>query len=128
MKTNQVFVFGSNRLGIHRRGAAKDAMNMYGAVYGVGEGMQGQSYAIPTKATPWKSLPLDDIQLHVERFLEYAKTHPDQLFYITRIGCGLAGYADKDIAPFFKDTPDNCELPVEWVLGPIERMEHDGPT
>ena len=114
IKPNQVFVFGSNLLGIHRKGAAADAIMLYGASPGQGVGMQGKSYAIPTKATPWKRLPLPDIQRYVEEFLEYAKTHPDQEFYVTRIGCGLVGYSDSDIAPMFRNAPDNCELPELW--------------
>lgn len=73
---NAVFCFGSNRQGIHGAGAAKWAKQYRGAIQGQGEGRQGQSYAIPTKSTPWVTLPLEAIRTHVERFLEYAKETP----------------------------------------------------
>jgi len=61
-----------------------------------------------------KSLPLSTIEQHVQVFLEYAKAHPDIHFFVTRVGCGLAGYTEADIAPMFKNAPANCELPQSW--------------
>lgn len=110
-----IFVFGSNLLGIHGAGAAKAARDVHGAIMGQGEGLQGQSYAIPTKRTPYESLPLEAIAAHVETFKDFARQHPDWTFQVTRIGCGRAGYTPADIAPFFRDAPLNCHLPTDFT-------------
>ena len=110
----RVFVFGSNLAGIHGAGAAKTALEQYGAIWGKGEGFAGNSYAIPTKNGMLNTLPLDEIRKYVSRFLEFAKICPDLTFFVTRIGCGLAGLTDYDIAPMFEDAPSNCELPLGW--------------
>lgn len=109
-----VFVFGSNLAGRHGKGAALHARLCHGAVYGCGEGRQGDSYAIPTKDHNIRTLPLEQIAKHVESFIEHARLHSNEQFQVTRIGCGLAGYKDSDIAPLFKDAPDNCDLPDGW--------------
>ena len=109
-----VFVFGSNLAGIHGAGAAKQAHEDFGAVWGRGAGSAGRSYAIPTKDRSIKTLPLPAIWLHVREFLDYAKAHPAKTFFVTRIGCGLAGYSETEIAPFFAAAPDNCVLPEGW--------------
>lgn len=109
-----VFVFGSNYSGRHGAGAALYARNHYGAKYGVGKGRTGQAYAIPTKDGYLKTLPLNVIEKHVQDFIEYAKQSPELNFLVTRVGCGLAGYKDQDIAPMFKSVPQNCILPQEW--------------
>lgn len=116
MRTTEqaIFVFGSNLAGRHGAGAAKCARNHYGAEYGVGVGRTGDSYAIPTKDYSIKTLPLDRIQGFVRDFKVYALHHPELEFNVTRIGCGLAGYTDNDIAPMFKDSPSNVLLPKEW--------------
>lgn len=113
-----VFVFGSNLKGVHGAGAARFAQRHFGAKTGIGEGMQGQSYAIPTKVT-WRDegMPIAQLQSHVEKFIEYARLHPDVVFAVTRIGCGYAGYSDEDIAPLFCDAPENCKLPQWWTYG-----------
>lgn len=112
---NRIFVFGSNQAGIHGAGAARTAFEQYGAVYGQAEGLQGTSYAIPTKnETIAETLPLDFIQYYVNRFKAFAESRPELSFFVTRIGCGLAGYSDDDIGPFFKGCPPNCELPYGW--------------
>lgn len=110
----QIFVFGSNLAGRHGKGSAKAARLSWGAIYGQGVGRQGDSYAIPTKDHSLKTLPLDTIKGHVSNFLDYARTHPHLEFIVVRIGCGLAGYVDAEIAPFFKNAPNNCKLPVGW--------------
>ena len=109
-----IFVFGSNLKGIHGAGAALDALRYHGAIRGIGEGLQGQSYAIPTKLTPWITLDLDQINHFVKRFITFAKNNPQFTFNVTRIGCGLAGYTDQQIAPMFKDAPSNCILYPGW--------------
>ena len=111
---NTIFVFGSNLAGRHGKGAALTARLYHGAIYGQGNGKQGNSYAIPTKDIYLRSLPLDTIQFYVEIFINYAKQHPELTFFVTRIGCGLAGYTDTQIAPMFKNAPSNCELPLTW--------------
>ncbi len=110
----QIFVFGANLAGRHGKGAALTAVKEYGAIYGQGVGPQGNSYAIPTKDRNIQTLPLNVIFLYVLRFIGYAQANPDKVFYVTRIGTGLAGYKDSDIAPMFKDAPINCLLPDGW--------------
>lgn len=109
-----IFVFGSNEAGVHGAGAARAALNDWGAVWGVGIGRAGRSYAIPTKDGDIQTLPLDKVQAYVQAFLAYAADSPDDIFLVTRIGCGLAGFEDKDIAPLFAGAPDNCYLPGGW--------------
>jgi len=109
-----IFVFGSNLAGRHGKGATLTALLKHGAFYGQGHGRQGNSYAIPTKDIRIQTLPLPAIHLYVGIFIDYAKKHPELTFNVTRIGCGLAGYTDGDIAPMFEDAPDNCILPYGW--------------
>lgn len=110
----QVFVFGSNLAGRHGKGAAADARDYHGAVYGVGVGPTGQAYAIPTKDENLGVLPLSVIAQHIRDFISYAKMHPELTFKITRVGCGYAGYTSGDIAPMFRGAPANCLLPDWW--------------
>ena len=111
---DQIFVFGSNLPGLHGKGAAKFAVQRFGAIYGHGEGPQGQAYAIPTKQRWNKTMPLKNIKVHVSKFIEYARANPDKSFFVTKIGCGLAGYTEEMIAPMFADAPINCDLPWGW--------------
>ena len=110
-----VFVFGSNLAGRHGAGAAKYAAQHCHAQYGVGVGRTGNSYALPTKGNQLEVLPLAEIYGHVKQFVAYAKSNPEQQFHLTRVGCGLAGYRDAQIAPLFVGTPKNVSLPMEWV-------------
>jgi hypothetical protein len=109
-----IFVFGSNLAGRHGKGAAKDAVREWGAQYSVGIGRTGEAYAIPTKDRNLNTLPLKEINLYVDDFLHYAKSHPDLEFFVTRIGCGLAGYTEEQIKPMFMNSPLNCILPEGW--------------
>ena len=111
---NQVFVFGSNLAGVHGAGAAREAMLRHGAEYHTGSGRTGNAYALPTKDENIVTLPLSSIDTYVQAFCNYAAEHRDEKFFVTRIGCGLAGYKDADIAPMFKTAPANCILPIEW--------------
>lgn len=120
-----IFVFGSNLAGRHGKGAALFARQKHGAVYGQGIGLQGNSYAIPTKdgrrrypplSDPSQTLPLEMIKWFVDQFLEFARNHPELEFEIAAIGCGLAGYKPIQIAPLFKHAPSNCHLPSEFCL------------
>lgn len=114
VKITGVFVFGSNLAGRHGKGAALYARLHCGAKYGQGVGRQGNAYAIPTKDYSLRTLPLHIIRQHIDVFLQYAEEHSDTVFIVTRIGCGLAGYRDENIAPMFRGAPDNCHLPNEW--------------
>ena len=106
-------MFGSNLAGIHGAGAVL-AARQHGAIYGVGFGRQGDSYAIPTKDRQLRPLSLTEISAYVARFIQYAEAHPELTFNVTRIGCGLAGYKDNQIAPLFVGAPNNCHLPEGW--------------
>lgn len=110
----KIFVFGSNQKGIHGAGAALEARRSYGAIIGVGEGLTGRSYAIPTKDFNIKTRSLPDINISVEKFISFAKENKDMSFFVTAIGTGLAGYSHSEIAPMFMKSPENCELPVVW--------------
>ena len=114
---NQVFVYGANTAGIHGAGAAKLALR-WGAKMGQ-YGLVGQTYGIPTKDHNIRTLPLDKIQVHVNDFLATAFSHPEYEFLVSKIGCGLAGYQPKDIAPLFKTVKttgvfENVILPEEF--------------
>jgi hypothetical protein len=110
-----VFVFGSNLAGRHGKGAALFARQKHGAIYGVGKGPQGNSYAIPTKDHALVSLTLEEIKQYVNEFCKYAQDNQHLVFEVTAIGTGLAGYRHEDIAPMFHDAPKNCLLPKEWA-------------
>lgn len=114
-----VFVFGSNTAGRHGKGAALFAREQRGAIYGQGEGLQGNSYAIPTKGQlPDRTLvplTLSEIQRHIARFLAFAATRPDLVFEVTPIGCGLSGFTPAEIGPMFRGAPANCRLPDVFV-------------
>jgi hypothetical protein len=114
---NQIFVFGSNTKGIHGAGAAKLALNKFGAKYGVGRGLQGQSYALPTKDFDIETLPLYDIERNIKEYLDFAEKNPHLEFLTTLLGCGLAGYKPKQIRPFFtsQKIPENVILPIEFT-------------
>ena len=111
-----IFVFGSNLAGRHGAGAARHAHEFCGAKMGVGVGLTGRAYAIPTKDHQIRTLPLDVIQEHVTYFCMYAARHPDLYFQITPIGCGLAGYRQEQVKPMFEKIPDNCFFSAEWII------------
>ncbi|MNQ62741.1 hypothetical protein D3C85_770970 [compost metagenome] len=109
-----VLVFGSNEAGIHGAGAALFAYQKRGARYGCGYGHTGDSFAIPTKNEDIQTLPLDMINAYVCGFLAYATGKRKLKFMVTRIGCGLAGYKNEDIAPMFIGAPLNCMFEESW--------------
>jgi len=118
LEPNQIFVFGSNYAGFHGAGAALTALRKFGARYGQGTGLQGQSYGIATKDRKLNVLPLFNIQVQIERFLRFATNHPEFEFLVTEIGCGLAGYSKAEIGPLFKGLtiPPNVILPESfWI-------------
>ena len=112
LKENEIFVFGSNLGGMHGGGAARAAYNRFGAVWGQGVGLQGQSYAIPTMQGG-----VETIKPYVDEFIGFAQAHPEYKFLVTRIGCGIAGFRDEQIAPLFAAAidKDNIILPKEFV-------------
>lgn len=115
LKSDEIFVFGSNLAGIHGAGAAQQALQ-WGAEFGCGFGRRGQTYAIPTKDEKIRTLPLDYIKAYVLLFIQYAKVKQNFKFLVTEIGCGLAGYSAEEIAPMFKDTIEikNVYLPEKF--------------
>lgn len=112
LQDNEIFVFGSNLAGYHAGGAARIAYNRFGAIWGLGVGPQGQCYAIPTMHGGPQA-----IKPYVDQFINYALEHPQQLFLVTRIGCGIAGYTPRQIAPLFTDAihVNNVILPKDFV-------------
>ncbi len=117
LEENEIFVFGSNAGGQHAGGAAAFAVKNFGAVWGQGEGLRGRSYAIPTMEG------LENLQAAVDRFTQFAYEHPELRFLVTRVGCGIAGYSVKEIAPMFRNCVrlENVALPEDFwlVLGLI---------
>ena len=112
LKENEVFVFGSNLAGAHGGGAALLAYRKFGAIWGQGVGLQGQSYGIPTMQGG-----VETIKPYVDEFIRFARQHPELKFLVTKIGCGIAGFRDEEIAPLFQDALDvqNVILPREFV-------------
>lgn len=112
LKPNEIFVFGSNLAGSHGGGAARLAYNRFGAKWGQGVGLQGQSYAIPTMQGG-----VETIKPYVDEFIEFARQHPEFKFLVTRIGCGIAAFTPNEIAPLFNDAIDleNVILPKDFV-------------
>lgn len=113
---NQVFVFGSNALGYHTGGASGAARKKFGAVWGQAEGLQGQCYAIPVDYG--RNIRKDqEVKEAVDRFIAFAREHTELFFLVTRVGCGIAGYHDEEMAPFFKEALElkNVSLPKSFV-------------
>ena len=112
LKDDEIFVFGSNLHGAHGGGAAWVAWRQFGAIMGQGVGLQGQSYAIPTMQGG-----VETIEPYVTAFIAFAKAHPELFFYVTRIGCGIAGFRDNEIAPLFAEAlgVENICLPESFV-------------
>lgn len=111
LQPGEIFVFGSNLLGMHAGGAARAAYYKFGAVMGQGVGLQGQSYAIPTMQGG-----VETIKPYVDEFIDFARQHPELTFLVTRIGCGIAGFRDEEIAPLFAEAHQlsNVVLPPNW--------------
>ena len=113
----QVFVFGSNDRGAHAGGAARQALESFGAEWGIARGLRGQSYAIPTMDADFDPLSLDQIAQNVAEFYAFASEHPEREFLVTAIGCGIAGFSPEKIAPMFAACGDlpNVSLPASFI-------------
>lgn len=111
LKPDEIFVFGSNLEGAHGGGAALLAWQKWGAIWGQGTGLQGQTYGIPTMHGGPEA-----IQPYVDEFIHFAKEHPDTVFLVTEIGCGIAGFKPSEIAPLFRKAADvpNIYLPQRF--------------
>ncbi len=111
LEENEIFVFGSNLQGMHGGGAARIAYERFGAVWGVGVGITGRCYAIPTMQGG-----IETIKPYIDQFIDFAKQNPNWKFLVTRIGCGIAGFTDADIAPLFTEALklDNVYLPKSF--------------
>lgn len=122
--TQIIYCFGSNQRGIHGKGSALTAATFFGAKKGQGEGISERSYAIPTKDQNLKSLSLNQIQHHIERFLDTSELFSDMHFFVTKVGCGLAGYEEPQIIKLFDELYpkyersfiSNVTLPTSWQI------------
>ena len=112
--TRSIFVFGSNDRGAHGKGAALIAKDLYGAEYGVGSGLMGRCYGIPTKDRFMRTKSLYEIKRDVDFFVKFTHSRPDLDFWITSVGCGLAGYKGWQVGVFFKGCNTNCNFPKNW--------------
>ena len=127
---NEIFVFGSNEAGIHGAGAARIAFLKFGAEMGLGNGLSGNSYAIPTKDRNVETLPLDKVKSYIDEFIGFVLNHQNLTFYLTKIGCGLAGFTVEEIKNIFWEVieeyrtesskeqylPSNLIIPKEFDL------------
>ena len=120
---NTILVFGSNLSGIHGAGAAAYAANYWDAQWGIGEGLTGKSYALPTKGVNITYMSLTKVAGHIQTFIEFAENHPEMDFIVTCVGCGLAGFKHEEVAPLFKQAPMNCLFDTNWepILGKVGR-------
>ena len=116
LKENEIFVFGSNKLGNHIGGAARTAVEKFGAVMGQAEGLQGQSYAIPTLDDNMNKVRLDELQASFETFAEFANEHKEKTFYLTKVGCGIAGFTEDEIIEVLNkvELPRNVIIPEDF--------------
>ena len=109
-----IWVYGSNTAGRQGKGAAKIALHNFDAKHGIGRGPNGRSFAIPTKDDRLEVLPIDEIEMAVREFIDHARANPSKNYFVTRVGCVLAGYRDDQIAPLFAGAPTNCSFAMEW--------------
>lgn len=130
MNEDTIFVFGSNLRGNHGAGAAITARTRYGAIPGVGVGPMNRAYAIPTKDWNVNTLPRPIVMQYIGQFKHYARLHwvhkTKSAFMVTRVGCGLAGFKDQEIAPLFADAPPNCTFDVKWKTWLLDMHDYWG--
>lgn len=118
LNENEIFVFGSNFNGNHAGGAARLAVEKFGAIQGQARGLQGQSYAIPTLNESMQKVSLTSIKDELQALIDFAKTNESLTFFVTKIGCGIAGFNEKEIADIFKELsiPENVIIPMEFAI------------
>lgn len=114
LKDNEVFVFGSNMLGHHAGGAAKQAHKQFGAEWGIAEGLTGQCYAFPTLEREMTKRGIPALERSRDRLFATARALPEKTFLLTKVGCGIAGYSEEKIKPLFNNAPSNVVLPEDW--------------
>ena len=114
LQKNQVFVFGSNLAGFHGAGAARQAFEEFDAELGIGEGLVGNTYALPTLDRALQKRTDEDLTRSIQTFFAAALRNPDKQFLLTKVGCGIAGYDEHYIRAKFKDAPANVILPEDW--------------
>lgn len=119
---DRIFVFGSNLLGIHGAGAARYARVDLGAEMGVGEGLTGRTYALPTCYAPGEPVTLQELAVYVDNFLRYAESRPDLRFFLSKVGCGIAGFEEDVVAYIFWQLgiPNNVDIPPDWYFTEID--------
>lgn len=115
LKDNQIFVFGSNLAGHHLGGAARQAHEHFGAEWGVGEGLMGQSYAFPTLDVAFQKRKLNELGASVFKLYQCCEENPDKEFMLTKVGCGIAGFKEEQVKDLFCDPPKNLILPEDWI-------------
>lgn len=108
LEDGQIFVAGTNIYGTHGGGAARYAVEHFGLQNGVAEGLSGDTYALPSMGT------LEEIKAAADRFIAFAADNPEKTFIMSRVGCGIAGHSDAEIAPMFADAPQNIIRPRGW--------------
>jgi hypothetical protein len=121
LKPNEIIVVGTNLNGDHAGGAAAYAREHFGLIDGCTKGLSGQTYALPTVSMSWNPLSVEQISYGVKRLLRFARFNPNLTFLVTKIGCGIAGHKESDIAALFVDVPSNVLLPKGWHSHPWER-------
>jgi hypothetical protein len=114
LQPNEIFVFGSNQGGRHAGGAARLAKEKFGAQEGVGEGLTGQSYAFPTLTADFERVSRKSLEASRDRLFATARAHPGKIFLLTKVGCGIAGFAEDEIRPLFENPPANVLPPEDW--------------
>lgn len=114
LEENEVFVFGSNLAAQHAGGAARTACHSFLAEWGVGEGLTGRCYAFPTLDQDFKKRTKEELEESARKFIETAQANTDKTFLLTKVGIGIAGYAEQDMIALFANTPSNVVKPLGW--------------
>jgi len=114
LKDNEIFVFGSNELGEHIGGSAKQALEYFGAINGIGEGLQGQSYALPTLNRTFQKRSRNKLRTSVYKLYLTCKQNPEKQFLLTKVGCGIAGFSEEYMKKLFRNAPSNLLKPENW--------------
>ena len=109
LKENEIIIVGTNKLGQHLGGAARQAYSDFGLKWGCGEGLSGQTYAFPTLDENFRQVSLNDLRRSRDRLYEVVESMPDKVFLLTSVGTGIAGFELEVIKELFKDTPKNIK-------------------